>query len=75
MLKPGQQASVWLELLMPDVNGDVFQVCRPMQYQLQRICCCSTEHCMQACAGPVLRSRTRCAAGSSGTFDTAWAHD
>ena len=48
ILKPGQRASIWLELLMPDVNGDVFQVCCPMQYQLQRMCCCSTEHCMQA---------------------------
>ena len=28
MLKPGQRANVWLELVMPEVNGDVFQVWR-----------------------------------------------
>ena len=26
MLKPGQQANIWLELVMPEENGDVFQV-------------------------------------------------
>ena len=26
VLKPGQQANIWLELVMPEENGDVFQV-------------------------------------------------
>ena len=26
ILKPGQRANIWLELRMPEVNGDVFQV-------------------------------------------------
>ncbi len=29
VLKPGQQANIWLELVMPEENGDVFQVRRP----------------------------------------------
>ena len=26
ILSPGQRANIWLELRMPEVNGDVFQV-------------------------------------------------
>ncbi len=29
ILKPGQRANIWLELRMPEVNGDVFQVIHP----------------------------------------------
>ena len=29
VLPPGQRVDVWLELDMPESNGDVFQVCAP----------------------------------------------
>ena len=35
VLPPGQRVDVWLELDMPESNGDVFQVCAPQYRQIQ----------------------------------------
>lgn len=41
VLPPGQRVDVWLELDMPESNGDVFQVCISHNRHIQAACACS----------------------------------
>ena len=55
VLPPGQRVDVWLELDMPESNGDVFQVCAPQYRATQAAattpgCLCVLCSLLQLCA-------------------------
>ena len=50
VLPPGQRVDVWLELDMPESNGDVFQVCAPRDCQIS----CKSNTRLLVCVRPVL---------------------